>query len=62
VKSFLVNTEEGEREYVIVDKDSYDNYERATCFPVGIESAKGVVDAEEETLAPTLEENYNTGR
>jgi hypothetical protein len=45
-----------------VDKDSYNNYKKATCFPIGIEPAKGVVDVEDKTLALTLEENYIVGR
>jgi hypothetical protein len=61
VKSFLVNTKEKEREYIIIDKDSYNDYKRAACFPIGVEPAKGVVDVKEETLALTLEENYIIG-
>ena len=62
MKSFLINTEEGEREYIIVDKDSYNDYERATYFFISLEPVKGVVDVEEETSALTSEENYTVGR
>jgi hypothetical protein len=45
-----------------VDKDSYDDYKKATYFPVDMEPAEGVVDVEDETSALTPEENYTVGR
>jgi hypothetical protein len=62
MKSFLINTKKGEREYIIMDKDSYNNYKRATCFLIDIEPVKGVIDIKEETLISILEENYNIDR
>jgi hypothetical protein len=62
IKSFLINIKKEEKEYIIINKNNYNNYKRAIYFSISIELTKEVINTKEETLIFILKENYNIGR
>lgn len=62
IKSFLVNIKERKRKYIIIDKNSYNDYKKAICFLINIEPVKGIVNIKDKTLILILKKNYILGR